>query len=372
MVDWVETVVVGAGVVGLAIARRLAMAGQDVVVLEAADCIGSETSSRNSEVIHAGIYYAKNSLKARLCVSGKHALYAYCESHKVGHKRCGKLIVASDTDELDILSSILPRAHANGVEDVYFIDAADAVAMEPELFATGALVSPSTGIIDSHGLMLAYQGDAEDHGAMIAFSTVMQRAARHPDGFIVTAAGAGESEPFEIGARHLINATGLYAPDVAHKIEGLDPDTLPKAYYCKGSYFSLMGGQPFQRLIYPVPNTASLGVHVTVDLAGQMRFGPDQEWVDSIDYEVDPARAEAFYASVRRFWPALADGALVPGYAGIRPKIQAPHEPVTDFRIDGPAEHGIDGLVNMFGMESPGLTASLAIADHVASKLGNR
>jgi len=369
MTERTDAVVIGAGVVGLAVARRLAMAGLETVVLEAAEAIGTETSSRNSEVIHAGIYYAKDSLKARLCVEGKHRLYAYCASHGVPHRRCGKLIVANGADEVGVLEANRARGRANGVDDLELIEAAAARRLEPALRCDAALISPSTGIIDSHSLMLAYQGEAEDHGAMIAFHTRVVAGRVLPDGYELETRDAwGGTMRLACGV--LVNSAGLHAQSVARTIEGLEAEHVPPQYFCKGSYFSLVGKQPFRRLIYPVPQSASLGVHVTIDLAGQMRFGPDQEWVDGLNYEVDLRRAEVFYEAVRRYWPGLPDGALQPAYSGIRPKVQGPADPMKDFMVEGPERHGHPGLVNLFGIESPGLTASLALADLVAERLG--
>ena len=345
------------------------MRGIEVVVLEAADAIGTETSSRNSEVIHAGIYYARDSLKARFCVAGKHALYDYCASHGVPHIRCGKLIVATSDDEVAVLEDIKHRASVNGVDDLYFVDAAEARRLEPALRCTAALMSPSTGVIDSHGLMLAYQGDAEDHGAMIAFMSPITGGQISGNGIEIRVADDRGNET-RLACDLLVNSAGLHAQNVARSIDGIPPDSVPAQYFCKGSYFSLLGRQPFGRLIYPVPASASLGVHVTVDLAGQVRFGPDQEWIDDIDYDVDPARADVFYEAVRRYYPDLADGALQPAYSGVRPKLQAPGEPAADYVVQGPEVHGVDGLVNLYGIESPGLTSSLAIAELVGRKLG--
>ncbi len=367
MTDRVDCIVVGAGVVGLAIARDLAMSGREVVVVERADAIGTETSSRNSEVIHAGIYYPKDSLKARFCVQGKHMLYAYCDSHHVPYRRCGKLIVAADEDETDILQEITVKARNNGVPDLEQLTADQAQALEPELACAGALLSPSTGIIDSHALMLSYQGEAEDHGAMVAFLSQVVGGRIGNDGFNLQVDMADGR--YELACRELVNTAGLGAVELANKLENGPMEMIPPAYLCKGSYYALVGKQPFSRLIYPVPASASLGVHVTVDMGGQTKFGPDQEWVDELDYDVDPRRADAFYAAVRRYWPGLQDGQLHPAYAGMRPKINAPDEPAADFMIQGPSDHGTRGLVHLFGVESPGLTSSLAIAEYVRELL---
>jgi len=364
--DQVECVVVGAGLVGLAVARALALAGREVVILEAEEAIGTHTSSRNSEVIHAGIYYPKGSLKARACIEGRRRLYAYCEEHGVPHRRCGKLIVATSDSQKEELLAILRKAHANGVTDVVEIPAAEAMGVEPALRCVAALHSPSTGIIDSHALMLAYLGDAEAAGAMLALKSPLTGCRISPSGFLLQVGG---EEPAEINAKTLVNSAGLRAPSVARLIAGMPAEKLPRELYAKGNYYSLAGRPPFSRLVYPVPEPGGLGVHVTLDLAGQARFGPDVEWVDRIGYEVDPRRAERFYAAIRRYWPALPDGALAPGYAGIRPKISGPDEPAADFVLQGPAAHGIPGLVNLFGIESPGLTASLALADDVVRLL---
>lgn len=365
--DRVECVVIGAGVVGLAVARRLAMAGKEVVVLESADMIGSETSSRNSEVIHAGIYYPKDSLKARFCVAGKHALYDYCPSHGVEHNRIGKIIVATSDDQIQELERLTGVAVGNGVPDLKWMTPEDVRQEEPAIFCVAALWSPSTGIIDSHGLMLAYQGDAEAHGAMVAFLAPVLGGRVEDDGIVLNAGG---EDPMTLKADVVINSAGFYAQRLAQSIEGIPADTIPPAYFCKGNYYTLSGKPPFRHPIYPVPEKAGLGVHVTLDMGGQVKFGPDVEWIEGVDYGVDPARADAFYAAIRRYYPDLADGAILPGYAGIRPKIQAPGEPAHDFLIQGPDAHGIDGLINLYGIESPGLTASPAIADHVVSLLG--
>ena len=359
----VDAIVVGAGVVGLAVARELARAGHETIILEAEDAIGTHTSSRNSEVIHAGIYYPKGSLKARACVAGKELLYEYCVVHGVPHRRCGKLIVATDPSQLEELEQIRRKAHANGVTDVVWMDKAQALAMEPALNCVAALYSPSTGIIDSHALMLAYLGDAEDRGAMLALRTRLIGAQVVAGGFVL------HTNEVEVRCRILVNSAGLRAPSVARLIEGYEKDRAPGEFYAKGNYYSLTGRAPFSRLVYPVPEPGGLGVHVTLDMAGQARFGPDVEWIDRIDYTVDPQRAERFYAAIRRYWPGLADGALAPGYAGIRPKTAGPGAPAPDFEVQGPRAHRVPGLVNLFGIESPGLTASLALAGIVAGEL---
>ena len=366
--DKVDAIVIGAGVVGLAVARALAVSGREVVILEAEDAIGTHTSSRNSEVIHAGIYYPKGSLKAVSCVAGRKLLYEYCATHGVPHRRCGKLIVAADDSQLDELKNIRQKAHANGVPDVDFISREQALAWEPALHCVAALHSPSTGIIDSHALMLAYLGDAEARGAMLALKSRLLKVIPRKTAFELHVEG---SDPIE--SRILVNSAGLRAPSVAASIDGFEKQFIPKELYAKGNYYSLSGKNPFSRLIYPVPEPGGLGVHVTLDMAGQARFGPDVEWVDRIgskeDYAVDPRRSERFYAAIRRYWPGLPDGSLLPGYAGIRPKTAGPGEPAPDFQIQGPKEHGVPGLVHLFGIESPGLTASLALAEAVLREL---
>jgi L-2-hydroxyglutarate oxidase LhgO len=358
----VDCVVIGAGVVGLAVARALALAGREVIVVEAAEGIGTETSSRNSEVIHAGIYYPKGSLMARTCVEGRRRLYAYCAEHGVPHLNCGKLIVATNEAESEKLVEIKGRAEANGVEGMRLLTAAEASAMEPNLHCTAALLSPRTGIVDSHSYMLALQGDAEGHGTMFAFHSPV-KSGRVVEGGVELEVGG--TEPMNLRCRLVVNSAGLHAPGLAKKITGLPSDRIPPAYYAKGNYFTLAGRSPFSRLIYPVPVPGGLGVHITVDMGGQAKFGPDVEWIDDIDYTVDPHRADKFYAAVRRYWPDLKDGALQPGYAGIRPKIVPQGAPAQDFTIQGPAEHGVAGLINLFGIESPGLTSSLALAEQV-------
>ena len=363
MADAVDCVVVGAGVVGLAVARALALQGREVMVLESADAIGTGISSRNSEVIHAGIYYPTDSLKAKLCVRGRDMLYAYCTERNVPHRRCGKLLVATSPGELSSLESIQARAQANGVLDLRWLGRHEAQAMEPALECVAALFSPSTGIVDSHALMLALQGDLEHAGGLVALNSPLALAECALDAINLEA-----FDGTRLRARTVVNAAGLHAPALARRFAGLGVDHVPHARCAKGSYFTLSGKAPFSRLIYPVPEAAGLGVHLTLDLGGQAKFGPDVQWVDSPDdLLVDPARGDAFYAEVRKYWPALRDGALAPGYAGMRPKIHGPDEPAADFVIQGPSVHGIPGLVNLFGIESPGLTSSLAIAEHVAA-----
>jgi L-2-hydroxyglutarate oxidase LhgO len=361
--DTVDCIVAGAGVVGLAIARRLSRAGRDVVVIDPAHDIGTSTSSRNSEVIHAGIYYAAGSLMARHCVDGKRALYDYCRDHGVPHRRCGKLIVAVSADECDRLAAIKARAKANGVDDLEFLDAAAVHAREPAVRCAAALLSPSTGIVDSHAFMLSLRGEAEDAGAAFAFNAPLAGAEIRGDGLVVDVGGAA---PMSLGCRLLVNAAGLHAPAVARSIAGMPIERIPTAYFAKGNYFSCTCRAPFTHLIYPVPEPGGLGVHLTLDLGGQAKFGPDVEWVNGIDYSVDATRADRFYPAIRRYWPDLPDGALAPAFAGIRPKIVPPAVANQDFMIQGPQDHGVAGLINLFGIESPGLTSSLSIADHVA------
>lgn len=398
--DTLDCVVVGAGVVGLAVARALALAGREVVVLEATEGIGTGTSSRNSEVIHAGIYYPAGSLKARLCVEGRRALYAYVAARGVPHRQCGKLIVATHATQHATLEGIRVKADANGVlgaERLRWLDAGEARALEPEVACTAALLSPSTGIIDSHALMLALQGDAEHAGALFAFHSAVCGARVTDTGIelevadlsavpapsatsvapAVTAADVAPCGGAALAcaprtrwlARTVVNSAGLHAPALAGAIQGLDRGPVPTGHLARGHYFTLSGRAPFRRLVYPVPVPGGLGVHLTLDLGGQARFGPDVQWVDAIDYTVDPARAETFVDEVRRYWPGLPEGALHPGYAGIRPKLGGPQAPNLDFRIDGPEVHGVPGLLNLMGIESPGLTACLAIAQEVQARL---
>jgi L-2-hydroxyglutarate oxidase LhgO len=349
-------------VVGLAAARAFALAGREVIVLERESAIGTGTSSRNSEVIHAGIYYPSGSLKAKLCVAGRLALYPFLERRGLAYRRCGKLIVAADAAQIAGLEKLQAQARANGVADLRMLEAREARALEPQLSCVAALESPSTGIIDSHAYMLALLGEAEDRGASIAFRSPVVAGRLQADGIELEVGGA---EPARLLARTVVNSAGLHAQDVARGLEGFPAERIPPTYYCKGNYFSLSGRSPFARLVYPAPESAGLGVHLTLDLSGQARFGPDVEWIERIDYDVDPGRSRVFYDAIRRYWPALKDGSLQPAYCGIRPKIQSRTEPSRDFLIQGPREHGVAGLVNLFGVESPGLTASLAIADHV-------
>ncbi|MEO8858278.1 MAG: NAD(P)/FAD-dependent oxidoreductase [Burkholderiaceae bacterium] len=359
--EQLDCVVVGAGVVGLAVARELALRGRDVLVLEAADAIGTGISSRNSEVVHAGIYYPRHSLKASLCVRGRQMLYAYCAQRGIGHRRCGKLIVATASDQEPELAQLRVGAQANGVE-LQMLTRAQAREMEPQLECAAALWSPDTGIIDSHSFMLSLVGDLEHAGGLLALQAPLEKAACTPQGIRLSAAG-----DTQLLARTVVNAAGLQAPALARRFEGLNPRHVPTPYFAKGSYFTLVGRSPFSRLIYPVPERAGLGVHLTLDLGGQAKFGPDVQWVDDAsDLGVDLSRAIGFYEAIRRYWPGLQDGALMPGYAGIRPKIRPPSEGAADFLVQGPAVHGIAGLVNLFGIESPGLTSALALAQHVA------
>lgn len=362
----IDAIIIGAGVIGLAAARELSMRGLSVIILESEKEFGSATSSRNSEVIHAGLYYPAGSLKARLCVEGKKKLYAFCQSHGVAHRRCGKLIVAAEEAETALLAALKDKGEANGCEDLKLIDGQEALSLEPALACGAALFSPSTGIIDSHGYMLALLGEAEDHGAALALNAPFERAEPIGEGFRVHVGGR---DPTSLTCRLLVNSAGLVAPMVAKEIAGLPAHAIPQPRFAKGSYFSLTGKSPFSRLIYPAPHTHGLGVHLTLDLAGQARFGPDVEWVESIDYAVNPRRMEGFGEAIRRYWPGLPEDALIPAYSGIRPKISGPDEPAMDFRIDGPETHELAGLVNLFGIESPGLTASLAIAAEVAARL---
>jgi L-2-hydroxyglutarate oxidase LhgO len=367
----IQTVVIGAGVVGLAVARALAISGREVIVLEAQDAIGTGTSSRNSEVIHAGIYYPKGSLKAELCVQGNALLYAYAAEKGFDAKRCGKLIVATHQDQCAALLSLYEKAIANGVPGMEILSKEQVLALEPELHCVQALWSPSSGIVDSHGYMLALQGDLESHGGMVAFKSPLAAARVTSDGIELDCEG---DESLTLRAKEVVNAAGLHAPLVAQKISGLAPHKVPRAFFAKGNYYSLSQKAPFTHLVYPIPESAGLGVHLTLDLGGQARFGPDVEWLDiehpeAINYVVDSDRSDSFYAEIRRYWPGLKDGALQPAYSGVRPKIVGPGVQAADFVIDTEQQHGVPGLVNLFGIESPGLTAALSIGQRVVGQL---
>ncbi|MDX8483275.1 NAD(P)/FAD-dependent oxidoreductase [Mesorhizobium sp. VK24D] len=370
--EQVDCVIAGAGVIGLAVARSLTERGLDTLILEVADAIGTGTSSRNSEVIHAGIYYPRGSLKARLCVGGGEMLYRYCAERSIPHSRCGKLIVATDETQKPALASIRANAAACGVDDLRLLDAAEAQALEPALHCTAAVLSPSTGIIDGHALMLALLADAENRGAVLSLNTRIESGRVEPGRIVLATTDAASGGRFDIATQRFVNAAGLGAVALAGSLGGFDRGFLPALRYAKGNYFSKAGRAPFSRLVYPVPEPGGLGVHLTLDLGGGARFGPDVEWTDTLDYRVDPARGECFYAAIRRYWPGLADGSLEPAYSGIRPKLSGPGEANSDFVIQDAATHGIEGLVNLFGIESPGLTSSLAIAEHVATVLAPR
>ena len=369
MSDSAECVVIGAGVVGLAVARALAEGGHEVWVLEAEAAIGTGISARSSEVIHAGIYYPRGSLKARWCVEGREQLYAYCAEHGVEHRRCGKLIVATDPAQLAQLDQIEASARANGVTDLRRLEAAEAAALEPALRCRAALYSPSSGIVDSHGLMLSLQGDIERAGGVVVCRTPVL-GGQYRAGALQLSVGTGVHRR-TLAASRVINCAGLGAHDVARRL-GVAQACIPPLRYAKGSYFSLTGASPFAHLIYPVPEPGGLGVHLTLDLAGRARFGPDVEWVERIDFTVDPARAGGFSAAVRRYWPELPDDSLRPAYAGIRPKLVGPDAPGADFCVQGPETHGIAGLMNLYGIESPGLTAALAIGRFICEHIPSR
>jgi L-2-hydroxyglutarate oxidase LhgO len=367
VMEKVDCVVIGAGVVGLAIARALAIAGREVIILEAENAIGTHTSARNSEVIHAGISYAAGSLKGRLCVKGKELLYEYCRERAIGHQRVGKLIVATQESEMDDLSKYLTWAVGNGVTDLRPVSAAEAHDLEPEVKCLGGLLSPSTGIIDSHGLMLSYLADAQNHGAALALQSRVVAGATTSDGIVLQVGGV---EEMTILCKTVVNAAGLYAQEVASHIDGLSPEFIPPAFYAIGHYFMLAGKSPFNRLVYPVGREGALRAHVTLDLGGQCKFGPDFQWVEHIDYAFDEGRAPQFYEAVRRYYPGLRDGDLQPGYTGIRPRLGGPgkslHNVATDFLIMDHRQHHVPGLINLFGIESPGLTASMAIGAYVS------
>lgn len=362
-----RALIAGAGVVGLAIGRALARRGIEVIVADSAAAIGTGISARNSEVIHAGLYYPTGSLRHRLCVAGRRALYPFLASHGIAHRRCGKLVVATETAEMAKIEAIATLAAQNGVEGLRLLTGAEARALEPALSCTAALLSPETGIVDSHGLMLSLRGEIEDAGGAIALSTPIERAAWADGCWQV---GFGGRDPGTVEADILINAAGLGAQTLARGIEGYPAASIPPLILAKGNYFAYAHAPVFRRLIYPAPVDGGLGVHVTLDLGGRMRFGPDVEWLSEVDYRVDPARAAAFEAGIRRYFPGLPPASLVPDYAGIRPKLSGPGVSAADFRIDGPEVHGLPGLVALFGIESPGLTSCLALADEVLVRLG--
>jgi L-2-hydroxyglutarate oxidase LhgO len=371
LMESVDVVVVGAGAVGLACARALALAGREVLVLEAQAAIGSGVSARSSEVIHAGIYYPHGSLKAQLCVRGKHLLYDYCAERGIAHRRCGKLIVATSADQHEALIVLQQRAASNGVADLALLSGADAKALEPEVRCESALLSPSSGIVDSHGLMLNYLGDVEHAGGMLVKNTAALSAAVTAHGIILHTQDRGSQQELQLRARLIVNAASLHAPDLARKIDGFPGEHIPTAFFAKGSYFNFGAKPPFSHLIYPVPEAAGLGIHLTLDLGGRAKFGPDVEWLEgsdsnSLNYDVDESRAGRFYAQIRKYWPQLPEGSLTPAYSGIRPKIHGPGQDAADFFITGPKHHGVPGVIQLFGIESPGLTASMAIGEYVA------
>ena len=373
--EQVDCVVIGAGVVGLAVAREMALQGRETILLERENAFGTISSARNSEVIHAGIYYPKDSLKAKLCVQGNRLLYEYCRDHQVATQPYGKLIVASDEAQIDDLRAILYKAQNNGVPEIKFISGEEAKALEPNLKCSAAILSSTTGIVDSHGYMLSLLGGFEDAGGMVAYQSPLISAKpigdKAQNGYLLEVGGA---DGMQIQTQLLINCAGISAPAVAQKIEGLSKEQIPKAYFAKGNYFSLSGKSPFNHLIYPIPEPGGLGVHLTLDMGGQAKFGPDVEWLnidleDQIDYTVDPKRGDGFYEAVRRYWPGLKDGSLQPDYSGVRAKIVPPNSPAGDFCFSTPQEHKMQGLYNLYGFESPGLTSSLAIARYLEAQI---
>ena len=367
MDESLDVVVIGAGVIGLAIARELALAGRDVIVLERNERIGEETSSRNSEVIHAGIYYPTGSLKARLCVRGKDLLYQYCADKGVPHHRCGKVMVALNGEQEARLQALRDQAVINGVDDLKPLSCEDVANLEPEIRCRAGLLSPSTGIVDSHNLMLSLQGDLEAAGGSVAVLSKFASGSIADNGIKLSVKSGSES--LDIRARAVINAAGLYATEVAGDIAGLDPRHVLRTRYAKGTYFVLQRKSPFKHLIYPMPRGTWLGIHVTLDMAGQTRFGPDEEWITKIDYRLDASRAGIFAEAIETYWHAITEDAIAPGYVGIRPKIVDQRDPPGDFVIQSAKQHGVDGLINLYGIESPGLTSSLAIAEEVAGML---
>ena len=360
-----DCVVIGAGVIGLAVARELALAGREVIILERAGAIGTETSSRNSEVIHAGLYYPPDSLKARLCVEGKQRLYAYCLERGVEARAIGKLLVAASEAQVPKLAAIKENAERNGVGDLVWLSSEEARTLEPEVRCTAALFSPSTGILDSHAFLLTLEGDFETAGGVIAFKSAVVSGSVQSDGIVL------QTPETALKAKLVINACGLHAPAVARSIEGMPKHLIPRACFAKGNYFALKGRSPFKHLVYPMPEASGIGIHATLDLGGAVRFGPDVEWIEAIDYTVDAKRAPLFEEAIRHYWPALPENSLAPSYCGIRPKIAGPGEPAADFMIQGPGDHGIEGFWNLFGIESPGLTASLAIGAELQNRIMN-
>jgi L-2-hydroxyglutarate oxidase LhgO len=372
-VQSIDCAVIGAGAVGLSIARELALAGREVVILEAESAIGTQTSSRNSEVIHAGISYPANSLKAKLCVQGRDAMYAYCAERGIGHSRVGKLIVATTEQDIPGLNKYVEQGKAAGVHDLRRVDLAELKDMEPEVQAVAAVLSPSTGIVDSHALMLGYLGDAENAGAVLALNSPVLGGEATPDGIVLRVGG---DEPMEVLCRDVVNAAGLYAHKLAATLDGVPRPAIPAVHYAIGRYYTMSGRSPFRHLVYPVSRVSHLRVHVTLDLGGQCKFGPDMEWIDRVDYRFDGGAVADFYEGIRRYYPGLPDGALQQGYTGIRPRLAGPNDPphsgAADFMIQGEAVHGAKGLVNLFGIESPGLTSSIALGRHVAALVGGR
>ncbi len=366
MPEKLDCIVVGAGVMGIAIARRLALAGREAVVLEAESSIALHTSSRHSEVIHAGIYYPESSLKAKLCVAGRELLYRYCEDRQVPFRRTGKIIVATESSDVALLRKYADQASVNGVDDMRWLSRSDVLKLEPAIECESALLSPSTGIIDSHSYMLALQGELEAAKGSIVCRSRVGNITCQDDGFDVD---VGSDPPYNVRCKYLVNAAGLWAQDVARNINGLPEECVPERYLSKAHYFAYAGASPFERLIYPVPGDGGLGIHVTIDMNGSVRFGPDSIWVDEINYDFDEDRKSDFAAAIRRYYPALNEQKLSSGYTGIRPKLSGPGEAAADFRIQTFEDHGIRGLVNLFGIESPGLTASLAIAEYVHDRL---